>query len=554
MPFDPLKSLDTYLGKNQFKMPSLTKSNQTVNPNLGMSIATSQTSNPFVEQNIYDKIRQSNMQSMQSTQSNATGFSPEQQAQYNKTLAMFSNQQPVNVDTTSPVTTQQMSNSSVIKPSTLNISSTGTDSLSVNTASAAEQAQNELAETTPTPLTAREKALKSYTEGITTISGKGAETTRLQEEQDITGKTKAINDINKKIITRTSAFDKQIKELEKNPQGLTETGLNARVNELTKMRNEEIATYTMEKALALGDLETANNIVDTAIKAKYEPLEQQLNAWEKMLGFYQNDMSESEKFEAQQKYQETKDTVNYLQGLQTAAINDANSAGDSKTASAIMRLNPSSTTFQNDLANLQANIKKVSSGAFSGMTSGQASMLNTIAQAYRKSPLIAASNRTPVLSNSIQEAKADPKNGAKQLSLVYSYVQALDTYQSAVREGELSLVNSIDSKVGQLSNYVQQITSGQIVRPEVVNQIAGAAENIVNTINAGAQRAEQDFASQANVVGLGDAWNQYIGGFEKTYKPKTSDLSSRVQSAGYDYEAMRADGYSDAEIEEAINQ
>jgi hypothetical protein len=142
---------------------------------------------------------------------------------------------------------------------------------------------------------------------------------------------------------------------------------------------------------------------------------------------------------------------------------------------------------------------------------------NQIVGKYNSSPLIKASDRTIVLKNTIDQALSDPSNGSKQLSLVYSYIQALDTYQSAVREGELSLVNSIDSKVGGLQNYVQQIQNGQVVRPEVIMQIADAAEGLRQTISEGASQKEQVFASQARVNGIEDAWNSFRSGFSTNY-------------------------------------
>jgi hypothetical protein len=148
------------------------------------------------------------------------------------------------------------------------------------------------------------------------------------------------------------------------------------------------------------------------------------------------------------------------------------------------------------------------------MTTQQRSAFNSIVDKFNKSPLVAASDRTIVLKNSIDQVRNDPSNGTLQLNLVYSYIQALDTYQSAVREGELALVNSIDSKVGQLGQYVQKIQNGQIVRPEVAKQIADAADVIVNTINEGAQRKQTQYRSQARVNGIDQQWDMYINGYQ----------------------------------------
>ena len=143
---------------------------------------------------------------------------------------------------------------------------------------------------------------------------------------------------------------------------------------------------------------------------------------------------------------------------------------------------------------------------------------NAIVGKYNSSPLIAASDRTPVLKDAIQNIRENPSNGAYQLNLAYSYIQALDTYQSAVREGELSLINSIDSRIGQIQGEIQKIQNGQIVRPEVAKQIANAAEQVVNTISSAAATKAQSFRAQANVAGVGTEWSAYESQFQPSYK------------------------------------
>lgn len=170
----------------------------------------------------------------------------------------------------------------------------------------------------------------------------------------------------------------------------------------------------------------------------------------------------------------------------------------------------------------------------SGLTDPQKiSTFNSIVNNYNKSPLIAASDRTIVLKNAIEQSKTDPSNGSNQLSLVYAYIQALDTYQSAVREGELGLVNSIDSKIGALSNSVQQIQNGQIVRPEVIKQIADSAQNIVDTIDRGAKQKAQSFSSQAEVSGVGEEWKQFISGANPSYNSSTSTTTLTPLNQNY---------------------
>lgn len=157
-------------------------------------------------------------------------------------------------------------------------------------------------------------------------------------------------------------------------------------------------------------------------------------------------------------------------------------------------------------------------------------VFNRLIDLYNKSPLILAADRTTVLENSIKDIRKDPKAKFNQMNLTYSYIQALDTYQSAVREGELGLVNSIDSKIGKIKNYVQQIENGQIVRPSVALEMATAAESIINTIKNAAKAKKSSFRSQAVVNGLEKEWDRYESGFTPSYQEQKTPERPSINS------------------------
>ena len=177
--------------------------------------------------------------------------------------------------------------------------------------------------------------------------------------------------------------------------------------------------------------------------------------------------------------------------------------------------------YQNEDANRKA--KAAGSTNASGLTNYQTvNTFNRIVDKFNASPLIQASDRTPVLDQAIKSARTTPSNGSVQLNLVYSYIQALDTYQSAVREGELGLVSSIDSSVGKFNNIIQQVQNGQIVRPEVIKQIADASEQIVNTIKTAATAKAKGFQAQADVSGVGPEFKQFSGAYTPSYAKTTT--------------------------------
>lgn len=336
-------------------------------------------------------------------------------------------------------------------------------------------------------------------------------------------------------------------------------------------------------AAAQGDLTSALDFVDRAIQAEFLPKEKALaveqanltnlkssieftEAQQKRADARQNKIdADKEKLATEKANRETIEGI-ILQAVQNGApdvlIQQARKGKDvfdvaselsgwtaKETAQSIQEYNfamkngynGSFSDYQNEDANRKVAIARagVANGEF-GLSQGQANLFNNIITKYNASPLIAAADRTIVLKNSIEQARKNPSDGATQLNLVYSYIQALDTYQSAVREGELGLVNSIDSKVGVLSNYVSQVQNGQIVRPEVAKEIANAAENLVNTINQGAKSKAKSFESQADTLGLGEPWKKYQSGFQSSFADKTPQqkVEEAVKSSGKTYQQL----------------
>lgn len=180
-------------------------------------------------------------------------------------------------------------------------------------------------------------------------------------------------------------------------------------------------------------------------------------------------------------------------------------------------------TYQNMDANRKAKVAAAGIGGGSDLSSKEATIYNQIVNKFNASPLSAAKDRTVVLQGTIDNVLKNPSDAAQQLALAYGYVQALDTYQSSVREGELNNVNTIDSKAGQLKNYADQMTNGQIMRPEVAKQVAAAAQTLINTITDGANRTQKKYQAQAegNGSNVGSAFKQFLSVVNDT--PGTSD-------------------------------
>lgn len=188
-----------------------------------------------------------------------------------------------------------------------------------------------------------------------------------------------------------------------------------------------------------------------------------------------------------------------------------------------------------NLANLKALVAQKKTLASEDLSPRQATMFNSLVSQANRSPLIMAADRAVVLRDSISNARKEPSKGYTQQNLVYSYIQALDTYQSAVREGEMKAVSNLDSLVGRFSNVVQQINNGQYARPEVALQMADAAELLYNSISAAAKAKDSSFKAQADVLGLGEEWDVYRGKFQRSYETSPTSVGTGNITIGEDW-------------------
>jgi hypothetical protein len=172
-----------------------------------------------------------------------------------------------------------------------------------------------------------------------------------------------------------------------------------------------------------------------------------------------------------------------------------------------------------------APIPPASASQSGGADPRSIALFNRIAGEYDRSPLVRAADRTLVLDDAIKTIEANPADPASQLRLAYSYIQALDTYQSAVREGELGNLGILGTKLQQWQMQLNKVASeGAFLPPEVAKNIARDAKQLVQVIGAGAERKRNEFKARATVSGVGEMWNSFVASSETpaAAKPTTT--------------------------------
>jgi predicted nucleic acid-binding Zn-ribbon protein len=173
----------------------------------------------------------------------------------------------------------------------------------------------------------------------------------------------------------------------------------------------------------------------------------------------------------------------------------------------IMSFNQYGTADANRKAKVAAAGAAIAAGT--DMTTKQQSVFNTIINQQQKSPLIMANDRAVILKNITDEVSKDPSNAALQVSFIYSMVQALDTYQSAVREGEISLIQSTQGLGEKLGNVASQVEKGNPLNPSKIAEYVKVSKTLTDSINNAANAKKNNYRAQAQVNGIGSQYQQW---------------------------------------------
>ena len=168
------------------------------------------------------------------------------------------------------------------------------------------------------------------------------------------------------------------------------------------------------------------------------------------------------------------------------------------------------------------------------LTTQQQAVFNRIIDKFNASEAIKAMDRASKLRDIIAEVEKNPNSPAQQLNLIYAYIKGLDT-ESAVREGEIDLVRSINSYLGKFQLAFEKITSGKPITAKVALEIANGSKTLINSIENTAKRKTAVFDAQAKQNGnaVYGAWKGFRETMEKSQFNIGDEIINSEQEAEY---------------------
>lgn len=169
--------------------------------------------------------------------------------------------------------------------------------------------QQEAAATTP-PVSSRQSVLDRILGLGEDLSGKGDFAAQAQKDQDTAGKAQKVTDLTNQYRAKEREYDNQIRKIEQNnKKGIGAEVAADQIALLTRQKNQELGDIAIQQSAALGNYDTARQIAEDLVTAKYEPVEQEIKLLQDYYQLSANDLTESEKITVQEKIQEKQDAV-----------------------------------------------------------------------------------------------------------------------------------------------------------------------------------------------------------------------------------------------------
>jgi hypothetical protein len=155
---------------------------------------------------------------------------------------------------------------------------------------------------------------------LDTLAGKlfgsqdvAAEREAIRVEQQTKEKEAQARVLGNQLTARQREIQKGLESIEANSRGKGEYALNAEINKYNRETARELADLSFSYNVALGDYQAAEKIVSERLSDIQAQRAQDIQAFNTLFNFVQNDMTESEKLEAQQAWQDKQSEKDFAQ-------------------------------------------------------------------------------------------------------------------------------------------------------------------------------------------------------------------------------------------------
>ncbi len=185
--------------------------------------------------------------------------------------------------------------------------------------------------------------------------------------------------------------------------------------------------------------------------------------------------------------------------------------------------------YQTQDANRKISIAQAAITA-GGLTSQQTQNFLRISDKFQADEVMKTAGKAKTAITIANQVIANPKSAGNQLTILYTLVKNLDP-DSAVREGELALAQQAQSYLGKYKTTLERVSEGKLIDDKTTKELALATKQLAQMWYEAGQRKEKQYKSQANTAGVGKAFNEYLGGYDRPYDEVNNNLIQGEEEA-----------------------
>jgi len=193
-----------------------------------------------------------------------------------------------------------------------------------------------------------------------------------------------------------------------------------------------------------------------------------------------------------------------------------------------------------------------SGGSGSGLTPAQInSTVNSVAGAFDNEPIVKDFNQATSQYQLMSSLGTQGKSPGDDIAFVYAFAKLMDP-NSVVREGEYATIQRyaqslLDAKTLQAIRTVQNTN---FLSADAKQKLLTTAAAKLKVLESQYNNISSEYQRQINDAYAGKP--RQITQYSQQSLLQNEALKQKVESYGYDYDALRADGYSDEEIKRSI--
>lgn len=203
--------------------------------------------------------------------------------------------------------------------------------------------------------------------------------------EDIEGKQEAVTKYQNDLQAEQRALETTLRDLQKNPGGISSAGFNAKVQDIKNESLQRQADIAILGNAAANNLQTSLNLIDQRIELEFGPKEEALNTFRQQLEFaspFLGSLSSYLTEQADEEEKKLKEQRSYTNDLLSLAV-EAQKAGNTALANKFTAMASQSDISFEDITQAQADA--VANGVYTPRTSGSVSTVGILdAQRYNE--------------------------------------------------------------------------------------------------------------------------------------------------------------------------